>query len=230
MANLKVSEGISSKTYGDNISPMPGNILPFAGSTSPDGWLLCNGATFSSSTYPKLYEILGSTTLPNLQGKYLIGASSLTNTMQTTGNVGHTHSASYIASNSSNNNSADATHSHSVNYNGIDGSAYYHDHYIVGTGAAAYGYMTNAGNYVVGTQGNMVGTHYHYAAWAVYAGNMGQTGAWHGHTVNYAYANNTNPSHSHVFQASSTSATIGSTSSTESLPSTIYMNYIIKAG
>lgn len=228
MANLKVSSGISSKTYGDNIAPLIGMIFPFAGPTAPDGWLLCDGSSFSSSTYPQLYSLLGSTTLPNLAGKYLIGAPSLTNTMQTTGNTGHTHSATYIASNSSNNSSSD--HSHSVNYNGIDGSAYYHDHYIQGAGAAAYGYMTNAGNFVAGNQGNMVGWHVHYGYWPAYAGNMGQTGTWHGHSVNYAYANNTNPSHSHVFQASSNSATIGSSSSTESLPSTIYMNYIIKAG
>ncbi len=226
MANLKVSSGISSKTYGDNIFPLVGTILPYAGSTAPDGWLLCDGATFSSSTYPELYSLIGSTTLPDLREKYLRGASSSNVTKESVGSVGHTHNASYSASNSSNNNSADATHAHTMNYLGVQESNAAHNHVGTFIGAAAYGYMTNAGNFVAGNQANMVGTHYHYGS---YAANLYDPG-YHTHTINATSNNNTNPSHSHVFSSSSSSAVIGSNTAETIVPPTMYLNYIVKAG
>lgn len=44
------------------INPIPaGTVLPFAGSTAPEGFLLCNGQEVSRFTYAKLYGILGDT-------------------------------------------------------------------------------------------------------------------------------------------------------------------------
>ncbi|MFI3270725.1 MAG: tail fiber protein, partial [Pseudomonadota bacterium] len=34
-------------------------------------WLICDGSTISSTAYPALYAIIGSTTLPNLKGRFL---------------------------------------------------------------------------------------------------------------------------------------------------------------
>lgn len=61
----------------------PGTILPYAGNSAPDGWLLCNGATVSRSTYKALYDIVGtrfgygnnSSTfhLPDFRGRFLRG-------------------------------------------------------------------------------------------------------------------------------------------------------------
>jgi len=224
--NLKISSGVSSKTYGDNLFPLVGTILPYAGSTAPDGWLLCNGDSFSSSTYPELYSLIGSTTLPDLREKYLKGASNIADTKQSSGNVGHTHNASYSASNSSNNNSADATHAHNINYNGVDAGNAAHSHLVTFVGAAAYGYMTNAGNFVAGNQGNMVGTHYHYGSYGTYQ----YDNISHSHAINAVSSNNSNPSHSHVFSSSSSSAVIGSNTAETIIPPTIYLNYIVKAG
>lgn len=39
----------------------PGTIMPFAGSTAPYGWLLCDGGSHARSTYPDLFEALGTT-------------------------------------------------------------------------------------------------------------------------------------------------------------------------
>lgn len=54
-----------------------GSILPFIGTSSqvPEGWLLCDGSTFTRNVYTeKLYELLGnSNTLPNLGASYLRG-------------------------------------------------------------------------------------------------------------------------------------------------------------
>ena len=61
-----------------------GTVLPFAGTTAPTGFLLCNGATISRTTYSKLYAAIGSahgagdgsTTfhLPDYRGRFLRGA------------------------------------------------------------------------------------------------------------------------------------------------------------
>lgn len=39
-------------------------------------WLECNGQYFQQSAYPKLYEVLGTNRVPNLQGLYLRGYGS----------------------------------------------------------------------------------------------------------------------------------------------------------
>lgn len=35
-------------------------IFPYAGTTSPDGWLLCNGAAVSRTTYSALFNVIGT--------------------------------------------------------------------------------------------------------------------------------------------------------------------------
>jgi microcystin-dependent protein len=60
-----------------------GTILPYAGTSAPTGFLLCNGSTVSRTTYADLYAVVGdsfgsgngSTTfhLPDLKGRFLRG-------------------------------------------------------------------------------------------------------------------------------------------------------------
>jgi microcystin-dependent protein len=69
----------------------PGILVPFAGSTAPEGWLLCQGQAISRASYPALNAVLaaagypfgsgdGSTTfnLPDLRGRapYGVGAGT----------------------------------------------------------------------------------------------------------------------------------------------------------
>ncbi|MCF7918090.1 tail fiber protein, partial [Candidatus Gracilibacteria bacterium] len=69
-----------------------GTVLPFAGSSAPSGWLLCDGSAVSRTTYASLFTTIsttygtgdGSTTfnVPDLRGRTPIGAgqgSGLTN-------------------------------------------------------------------------------------------------------------------------------------------------------
>lgn len=59
-----------------------GTIIDFAGETPPNGYLSCNGQTFSASEYPELYDAIGNTwggtspffTLPDLRRKTTIGS------------------------------------------------------------------------------------------------------------------------------------------------------------
>lgn len=37
-----------------------GMIAPYAGESAPSGWLLCNGASYSQSTYQNLYNTIGT--------------------------------------------------------------------------------------------------------------------------------------------------------------------------
>jgi hypothetical protein len=58
-----------------------GSILPYAGDTAPSGWLLCDGGTYTTTTYPNLYAVVafrfgGSGTsfkVPDLRGRFLRG-------------------------------------------------------------------------------------------------------------------------------------------------------------
>lgn len=68
--------------------PPVGMVSPFAGTSAPTGWLLCNGATVSRTTYAALYAVVGdafgngngSTTfhLPDLRGRFIRGVDGAT--------------------------------------------------------------------------------------------------------------------------------------------------------
>lgn len=59
----------------------PGTMIHFAGKTLPDGWLICNGAAVSRTTYAALFAAIGTTygsgdgsttfNLPNAGGRFL---------------------------------------------------------------------------------------------------------------------------------------------------------------
>jgi phage-related tail fiber protein len=65
-----------------------GSYLLFAGKTLPSGYLLCNGAAVSRTTYAALFAVIGTTygagdgsttfNLPNLDGRVLQGVNDLT--------------------------------------------------------------------------------------------------------------------------------------------------------
>lgn len=77
----------ANKFSGDGILPV-GTILPFAGSKIPSGFLACNGAAVSRTTYAALYSAIGTTygsgngsttfNLPNVEdNKFLEFASTV---------------------------------------------------------------------------------------------------------------------------------------------------------
>lgn len=66
----------------------PGVVLAFAGSVAPDGWLLCNGALVSRTTFVTLFSAIstahgsgdGTTTfaLPDYRGRFMRGVDGAT--------------------------------------------------------------------------------------------------------------------------------------------------------
>lgn len=73
-------------------------VLPYAGSTAPTGYLLCNGATISKTTYAALFAITGHTygadpgggnfILPNLKGKIPVGFNAAETEFDALGETG----------------------------------------------------------------------------------------------------------------------------------------------
>jgi microcystin-dependent protein len=225
MANLKIKEGLSSKTYGENILPKTGTILTYAGSTAPAGWLLCNGSTFSSAQYPELYVLLGlSNTLPDLREKYLIGKGSGSLTLNSnTGANNHTHTYSY-AGNTSGANAA-ANHNHTVGtYFNATYTAHAHYSYL---NVGIDGYGNSAANYRAGGSQNMT-TQNHAHSTGGYASGSNYAGYNHAHNGSITRNDASAPTHTHTVASSGT----GTMSSNVAIntPPTIYLNFIIKAG
>lgn len=64
-------------------TPLVGQVSFFAMNTAPTGWLKCNGATVSRTTYAKLFAVIGTTygagngtttfSLPDLRGEFMRG-------------------------------------------------------------------------------------------------------------------------------------------------------------
>lgn len=50
-----------------------GAIIPWPGQTPPPGWLECNGQLFNTGTNPKLYNVLGTNSVPDYRGIFLRG-------------------------------------------------------------------------------------------------------------------------------------------------------------
>jgi hypothetical protein len=63
--------------YAQNGVPT-GSIMPYIGTTAPNGWLLCNGNSIPSGSYYDNLKALAGPNTPNLNGMFLRGAGSQT--------------------------------------------------------------------------------------------------------------------------------------------------------
>lgn len=62
-----------------------GMIIPYAGQSAPDNWLICQGQAVSRVTYKELFSVIGTSygagdgtltfNVPDLRGKFALGAS-----------------------------------------------------------------------------------------------------------------------------------------------------------
>lgn len=86
LAEIATTDWVNSKISAGGGSNPVGTIIPFAGSSIPTGYLLCNGAVVSRTTYANLFKAIGtaygagdgSTTfkLPDLRDRFLEGAGT----------------------------------------------------------------------------------------------------------------------------------------------------------
>ena len=84
---------ITKSTFLSKVATVPiGSFMPFAGTTLPNGYLLCDGAEVLISSYPELFAVIGTTyngsvplvgiatfRLPDLRGRMAIGADNMNN-------------------------------------------------------------------------------------------------------------------------------------------------------
>jgi microcystin-dependent protein len=138
----------------EKMSNVPGMISQYAGTTSPNGWMICDGSEVSRTTYSALYSAIGnsygsgngSTTfnLPNLKGRVPVGLDSSQTEFDTRGETGgsktsvapHDHSIAHDHASFSTSDGA-GNHQHSIN----DGGHYY----IAGGSDFEVGYSRQGG-------------------------------------------------------------------------------------
>ena len=80
-----VSDGDGSFSYESNIVPS-GALMPYAGTSAPTGFLLCDGSSVSRSTYATLFSAISTTygsdddstfKLPDLRGRVVAGQDDM---------------------------------------------------------------------------------------------------------------------------------------------------------
>jgi microcystin-dependent protein len=118
-----VKEGLSvaDDTNAGGYPLIPtGTVMAYAGATAPDGWLLCNGAAVSRTTYANLWALVSSTygsgdgtstfNVPDMRSRMPIGAGSGTGlTSRTLAATGGTETVTIASGNL-------PTHQHTISH------------------------------------------------------------------------------------------------------------------
>ena len=98
----------SSNCILESAAITAGIIAPYAGSSAPVGWLMCDGSAVSRTTYSELFNAIGTTygagdgsttfNLPDLKGRVPVGAGTGT-AHGTTFTIGTKDGVEYVALN-----------------------------------------------------------------------------------------------------------------------------------
>lgn len=140
----------------DNGSLVPtGVLLPFGGTSAPDGFLICDGSAVSRSTYAALFAVIGtkygggdgSTTfnLPNVKGKVVIGVDGADGTFNDVGLTGGAKSVNLQHSHTVN------SHSHTVNSHTHSTPAHNHVVFTTGSNSGDWFRADNGAQFVAGS-------------------------------------------------------------------------------
>jgi microcystin-dependent protein len=112
-----------------NFDPIPaGRVEAFAGSTTPDGWLDCDGASYATVDYPELFAKIGyvwggsgaSFNVPDLRDKVILGSGNDFSLADTGGEQTHTLDLAEIPSH---NHLATGTSVVDLGHTHVEGSA-----------------------------------------------------------------------------------------------------------
>lgn len=117
--------GVAPSEFG---ADMPvGSIIAYAGSTAPDGWLMCDGALYDTSALPELFDVIEFTygsnakkdafRVPDLAGKVPVGQKPFTYYCDTLGKTGGQAEVSLSESEmpSHKHDVSASSHSHGIN-------------------------------------------------------------------------------------------------------------------
>ena len=193
-----------------------GMVVPYAGSSAPSGWLLCDGREVAKADYPALWSVIGSTygvasdpyhnfVLPNLGGRTVIGTDRSNSLAHAGGNASVTLSTSNLPAHShTGTTDANGTHSHSVTDPGHShnyGDAYFAEN----QGGPGAGYNGSRSGYDDDND--------------LFIRNTDTSSNTTGISIQSA------GSHTHIFTTNNT----GSGTSFSILPPHLALNYLIKA-
>ena len=224
-------------TVLQNALPPVGTIAPYAGTSAPTGWLLCNGGAISG-TYTGLIALVGANT-PNLKGKFLVGLDStvsdfdgLSNAIDSIGDTGgvatvtltsaqsgvpaHSHPNTATASSTSTSTTSitDPTHRHSFSGT-TDGTSITVDQGFPGTGGAA-GFGTYTSIDATNSGANITNPHSH-----TFSGNT----AYVGTGISASTSTSTSTT---VTMSNQNNTTANAASAHTNVPPYYTVNYIIK--
>jgi microcystin-dependent protein len=152
-----------------------GTIIPFAGTTEPDGYLLCDGREVSRTTYYVLFGVIGTTygsgdgvstfNLPNIQGRIVAGLDPAQSEFQTLGLTGgeKTHTLTEGEMPTHSHVLTDPGHSHILNEQGQASYVFANGVYIMtselgltgGTGTNVTSYPASTNITLASTGGNL---------------------------------------------------------------------------
>ncbi len=205
-----------------------GTIQTFPSNTIPDGWLICNGTALSTTTYSRLFSVIGYTygnpgggnfNIPDFRGMFLRGAGTHgTYTSYAGGSIG-----AYVGEKTKKNglNASAGTSSVSGSVGGSDGT---HTH---GDNGHTHAVGLNGDGYVVGGNIQLSGSGNTYAF--ANGGTVGRQSQGGSSWTGYASINSSGSGHGHSISltAAAQAITVG-TGDSETKPVSYSVNYIIK--
>ena len=79
------TDGAGTLSFAPVVSFLSGMIIPYAGSTAPSGWLMCDGASYPTATYADLYTAIANAyggdssdfNVPDLRGRVIAGKDDM---------------------------------------------------------------------------------------------------------------------------------------------------------
>jgi microcystin-dependent protein len=215
-------DGVTSSIQTQiNTNTPTGMISIHSAATAPTGWLLCDGTSYSTTTYANLYGVIGYTfggsganfNVPNLKGKVVVGIDAAQAEFDTRGETGgamtHQHTIAASSAIASNNHDGHGhntnAHSHGTTVNQNNTGDHNHNtNQITNTGNANALNHNHADTLATGTSSSNLGTplgssqnvassaHSHTVN-----GNVDSGGVDHDHAITATnIANATNHSHS----------------------------------
>lgn len=110
--------------YREGVCRVTGEIIPFAGTVSPDpAWLLCDGASLLRADYPALFAVIGTVygaadgthfNLPDLRGRVPLGAGDAPSlSAYAEGDTGGEETHTLVTSETPAHSHVDSGHTHS---------------------------------------------------------------------------------------------------------------------
>lgn len=206
---LNYVDGVTSPIQTQiNTNTPTGMISIHSAATAPTGWLLCDGTSYSTTTYANLHGVIGYTfggsganfNVPNLKGKVVVGIDGAQVEFDTRGETGGAMTHQHAASNSGNtsvahNHSIDPPSTNSSNHDGHNHNVTGHTHGASHNHADTISVTIGGGSHTHGITGSVSANN--TAGFKASSGNTSNTfqSIGHAHADNFAVSTDTSHAH-----------------------------------